>query len=217
MKENKPLIVDGHLDLSMNAMEWNRDLKWETTEIRRSEKGMNDKPDRGNGTVSFRSLHDGNVFLCMATQLARYVRLGSSLPGWNSPEQAWAHTQGQLAWYRAMEEAGEMVQIRNPRDLDRHISQWKKESGKAPLGYILTLEGADSILSISHLEKAFSYGLRAVGPAHFGPGIYAHGTGSHGGLGEKGRGLLKAMERLGIILDVSHLCDESFNEALSIF
>lgn len=48
-----PLILDAHLDLSMNAMEWNRDLTRPIEEIRRRERGMDDKRDRGNGTVCF--------------------------------------------------------------------------------------------------------------------------------------------------------------------
>jgi membrane dipeptidase len=211
------LIVDGHLDLSMNAMEWNRDLRWDITEIRLSEKELNDKPDRGKGTVNFQSMRDGNVFLCMATLIGRYVKKGNKLPGWNSPEQAWAQTQGQLAWYRTMEDAGEMVQIRNNADLENQIKLWEKGTGKLPVGYILTLEGADSIISMKHLEKAFENGLRAVGPAHFGPGTYAFGTAHTGGLGEKGRALLREMEMLDLILDATHLSDESFREALDIY
>ncbi len=34
-------VFDAHLDLSMNAMEWNRNLTWSVAEIRKSEKGMN--------------------------------------------------------------------------------------------------------------------------------------------------------------------------------
>ena len=49
-------IVDAHLDLSMNAMEWNRDLRKSVDDIRQREKGMTDKPDRGNNTVSFPEL-----------------------------------------------------------------------------------------------------------------------------------------------------------------
>ena len=37
-----PLIFDAHLDLSMNALEWNRDLRWSVADIRKSEEGMND-------------------------------------------------------------------------------------------------------------------------------------------------------------------------------
>ncbi|MBC7818948.1 MAG: peptidase M19, partial [Planctomycetaceae bacterium] len=38
-------IFDVHLDLSMNALEWNRDLRWSMEKIRRWEQFMNDKVD----------------------------------------------------------------------------------------------------------------------------------------------------------------------------
>jgi membrane dipeptidase len=215
--ENSPLIFDAHLDLAMNAMEWNRDLRWSVEEIRKSEAGMTDKPDRGKGTVSLPSMREGGIGLCVATQIGRYVKKGNSLPGWNSPEQAWAQTQGQLAWYNAMEDAGEMVQITNVNDLNRHLKLWEKPSANTPVGYLLSLEGADSIISLKHLEKAYNYGLRAIGPAHFGPGTYATGTGLKGALGLKGREMLKEIEKLGIILDATHLSDESFWEAMSLY
>jgi membrane dipeptidase len=214
---NKPLIFDGHLDLAMNAIEWNRDLRWSVTDIRKSEEGMTDKPDRAKGTVSLPSMREGHIGVCIATQIGRYVKRGNNLPGWRSPEQAWANTQGQLAWYRAMEEAGEMVQIRTCNDLENHLQLWQNPLNKTAVGYILSLEGADSIFSMRHLEKAYDYGLRAIGPAHYGPGTYANGTDSSGGIGIKGRELLKEMERLGIILDATHLCDESFREVMDIY
>ncbi|MEP3209108.1 MAG: membrane dipeptidase [Maribacter sp.] len=207
-------IFDAHLDLSMNAMEWNRDLTRSVREIRDSERGMTDKPDRGNNTVSFEAMRKGNVGLCMATQIARYVHKDNALPGWNSPQQAWAQTQGQLAWYKAMEEAGELVQIRNREQLNAHLERWKTSKEKIPIGYILSLEGADSIVSIDYLERSHAQGLRAIGPAHYGPGTYAHGTNSVGGIGAKGKALLKEIERLDLILDATHLCDESFWETM---
>ena len=110
-----------------------------------------------------------------------------------------------------------MTQILTINDLENHLVLWEKPNENTPVGYILSLEGADSIVSLHHLERAFSYGLRAIGPAHYGPGTYAQGTDSTGGIGPKGRELLREMERLGIILDATHLCDESFREALDIY
>lgn len=212
------LLFDAHLDLAMNAMEWNRDLRWPVDRIRESEKGMSDKPDRGQGTVCFPEMRRGNIGICVATLIARYVKPSNPLAGWRSPEQAWAQTQGQLAWYRAMEEAGELVPITNRAKLKAHAKLWKESpSDPHPIGYILSLEGADSILSPAHLEQAYSQGLRAIGPAHYGPGTYAQGTNAQGGIGQRGRELLAEMERLGIILDATHLCDDSFWEALDHF
>lgn len=211
-------VFDAHLDLSMNALEWNRDLTRPIAEIREREQGMNDKPDRGLGTVCLPEMRKGQVGCCIATLIARYVKRGNTLPGWNSRAIAWAQTQGQLAWYRAMENAGEIVQIRDCETLDRHVDRWNDSAvEQLPVGYILSLEGADSILSPAHLEQAYEQGLRAVGLSHYGPGIYAQGTHAEGGLGPKGRELLREMASLGVVLDATHLCDESFREALDAF
>jgi len=235
-------FLDAHLDLSMNALEWNRDLTRPIHEIRERERGQTDKPDRGRGTVCLPELRRGDIGLVVATQIARYSKPSHPMPGWRSPVQAWAMTQGQLAWYRAMEDAGEMVQIRNRAGLEKHLELWAvpREVGRVaprapfdeiqlgargaarptssrPIGYVLSLEGADSIVMLAHLERSCEQGLRAVGPAHYGPGTYAFGTDSEGSIGARGRELLKEMERLNLILDATHLCDQSFREAMDGF
>jgi membrane dipeptidase len=208
------LIVDAHLDLSMNAMEWNRDLRLPVMAIRDREKGMYDKPDRAKGTVAFPELRKGNIGLVVATLIARYVSTESKLKGWHSPEQAWAQTQAQLSWYRTMEEAGELVQIKDVIGLTHHVENWTTHK---PIGYLLSLEGADSLVTIDHLHRAYAYGLRAVGPGHYGPGRFANGTDSSGSLNKMGRSLLKEMESLGMILDATHLCDEAFWDAMEMY
>lgn len=214
------LIVDAHLDLSMNALEWNRDLRLPVQAIRDREKGITDKLDRGKGMVSLPALRKGNIGLVVATQIARYTAPGNPLPGWHSPQQAWAQTQGQLAWYKAMEEAGEMVMIRNGKELEEHLALWQDPASPAmtkPIGYILSLEGADSLVNLSYLERAYAYGLRAIGPAHYGPGRYAPGTGMTGPFTPQGLELLKEMERLNMILDITHLTDEAFLQAMELY
>ena len=212
-------IVDAHLDLSMNAMEWNRDLRQPLLNIRATEEGMTDKPDRTKGTVCLPELRKGNIGLVVATQIARYVGKGSSLKGWHSPAQAWAQTQGQLAWYKAMETEGEMVQIIDSISLQKHLNLWNngQPNDNKPIGYILSLEGADSIISPDCLQTAFNQGLRALGPAHYGPGRYANGTDSSGKLSDAGKALLREMFRLNIILDATHLCDDAFWDAMELF
>lgn len=209
-------IIDAHLDLSMNAMEWNRDLRNDVVTLRLLEQGMTDKPDRAKATVSFPDLRKGNIGIVVATQIARFVKPESKIPGWNSPEQAWAQTQAQVSWYKCMEEAGELTQITDKQSLQKQLDLWNDGTAndKKPIGYILSLEGADSIVDISYLEKAYNYGLRAIGPAHYGPGRYANGTDATGKMNANGLELLKEMERLNIILDATHLCDDAFWQAL---
>ena len=142
--------IDAHLDLAMNAMEWNRDLRKSVAEIREREKGLSDKPDRAKNVVSFPELKRGNIDLVVATQIARYVAPGNPLPGWHSPEQAWAETQAQLAWYKAMEACGEMKMIKDIDALETHVSVCLNDAtAKKPLGYILSLEGADSLITLN--------------------------------------------------------------------
>jgi membrane dipeptidase len=217
------LIFDAHLDLGMNALEWNRDLSRPAAEIREREiaLGMSDKPDRGKNTVSLPDMRRGQVGICVATMIARSFPGKSmlpSLPGFASPEIAWAMTQAQLAWYRAMEAAGQMAQIVDLAGLHQYAELWRSDpSDKLPIAYILSLEGADSILTPKHLERAYAEGLRAIGPVHYGPGRYGHGTHCSGGLTQIGRELLAEMRQLGMILDATHFSDESFWEALELW
>ncbi len=160
--------------------------------------------------------------ICVATQIARVEHNAySPVAGWASPAQAWAMTQGQRAWYGAMEEAGEIRLIRDRASLEAQIALWSTPevpgATPRPIGCILSLEGADSLITLDHLERAWNYGLRAIGPAHYGPGVYAQGTSTTGGFNARGRDLLREMQRLGFILDVTHLSDECFTEALDLY
>ncbi len=118
-----------------------------------------------------------------------------------------------------MEEEGEVAMIKDLDGLEKHVTRWSDAfaNDKNPIGYILSLEGADSLITIDHLETAYQYGLRAVGPAHYGPGRYANGTDATGKMNANGLALLKKMEELNIILDVTHLCDDAFWQALDHF
>ena len=210
-------IFDAHLDLAMNAMEWNRDLTLPLQTLRRREAKMTDKPDRGKGTVCFPEMHKGNVGLCTATLIARQIKPKSVLPGWFSQEQAWGHVQGQLAWYKAMEKKGFLRQITSVNQLNNHLEQWNDiDTLNRPLGYILSMEGADSIIDQDCLQMLYDQGLRAIGLSHYGEGVYAFGTDSEGRLPQKGKELLSKVSRLGIILDLTHLSDKCFYDALGL-
>ena len=215
-----PFIIDAHLDLAMNALEWNRDLTRPLAEIRLQEMHMKDKADRGRGTVCLPELRKGRAGLVVATQLSRCTSFGMSLPGWNSPQQAWAMTQAQLAWYREMEALGELVQITTRAALDQHLALWEDAAvpdESKPIGYILSLEGADSLVNPSYLNKGYEYGLRAIGLSHFGPGRYAPGTKTEGPVLPAGMDLLKEIGRLNMMLDVTHLTDEGFEMVMEAY
>ncbi len=215
------LIFDVHLDLSLNALEWNRDITLPVEEIRALEKGMTDMKGRAANTVSLDAMRRGGVGLCVATQIAGTMKPKGPVACWESPAQAWGMTQGQRHYYEALCDLGEMARIGNLAQLDAHLELWSDPeaaaAAKAPVGYVLSLEGADSIVSLDYLDTAWAYGLRAIGPSHYGEGRYAMGHDRVGGLRPGGAELIRRMDELGIILDVTHLSDDCFFEALDIY
>lgn len=205
-------------------MFFNRDLLLSVSEIRQSEAGMTDELARGRNTVSFPELRCANVAVCIATLLARSgpdksKRVPARRTDLDYAEQriAYAHAHGQLAYYRQLEREGVLRIIRTKSELKAHWEAWQKNSATTPLGIILGMEGADPILYPAHVESWFNEGLRAVGPVHYGRSQYACGTSTEGPLSEVGVKLLKEFQRVGMILDVTHLSDQSFAHAMDVY
>ncbi|BCX04076.1 MAG: peptidase [Candidatus Roseilinea sp.] len=223
------LIADAHLDLAWNALTYERDLQLPVHVIRQIEAPMTGK-GRAMNTVALPDMHRGRVFLSFATLLARAS--GRPAPGieYGSMAQAHAIAKGQLAYYRALEQQGEVRVIETVEQLERHVAEWSaltptplpqgEEQGVRvpPLGFVISMEGADPITTPDELAYWHEMGLRLLGPAHYGPNRYAGGTGTTRGLTEGiGPALLREMRRLGIALDCTHLSDEAFWEAVRVY
>jgi membrane dipeptidase len=231
------LLFDTHLDLAWNALSWGRDVTRSLEEINAREQGMTDDGARGRATTSLPQMRRGGVAVCLATVMARVkpeVRPpeGHSRASldYASPSMAYAAGQGQLAYYRLLEEQEEVKILRTAADLQRHWQRWAAASadGRAdgiadgtasglPVGIILAMEGADPIVSPGQAESWFGDGLRSVSLAHYGPSRYAMGTGQAGPLTPEGVRLLAEFERLGMILDATHLSEPGFSQALDRF
>ena len=153
----------------------------------------------------------------MATLLARANPQGSTNIDFRNQALASAMARGQLAYYEILGEQGQLRQLRTWRDVESHLREWKSDPARCPLGYILSMEGADPILSPDNVGFWWERGLRAAGISHFGVSSYAHGTGTPGGLTPRGPDLLRAMRAAGMALDVTHLADDAFWQALEIF
>jgi membrane dipeptidase len=210
------LVFDSHLDLSWNALGWNRDLRRSVAEIRAAESGMTER-GRQTNTVCFPEMRRGEVGICIATLLARCNPTGRSMLDYRTQEIAHSVAQGQLSYYRALADDGVCRLVKDLAGLRSSFAEWQSGAADTPFGFIVSMEGADPILSPSQVTRWWDDGLRALGISHYGPSAYGHGTGCSGGLTPNGRDLLKAMDECGMILDLTHSADESFWEALSIF
>lgn len=218
------LLIDAHLDLAWNALSFDRDLRLELSQVRHNEEAMTDDSSRGIGAVSLPELRRAGVGLCFGTLLARS---GSGLvrkPAYRridvdhgDPTLAYAAAQGQLAWYGLMQQQGHVRLIRTAAELADHWARYAAAPWTEPLGVVLSMEGADPIVEPSQLAGWWGQGLRAIGLTHFGQSQYAGGSGTDAPLSAKGIALLAEMQRLGVMLDVTHLSDRGLEEAVDRF
>jgi membrane dipeptidase len=213
------LIIDSHLDLGWNALQWNRNLLESVHAIRARENGLNEKA-RGQGTVALPELRQGRVAVCFATMLARSTGTPAPHLDFLSHAQAYGIALGQLAYYRALERQGHIRVICDTGVLDSHMAEWSAWDGtepSPPLGFVISMEGADPIADPAQLIEWWEAGLRVLGPAHYGTCRYTGGTSTELGLTDMGRELLPEMERLGMLLDLTHLSDPAFWQALDLY
>jgi membrane dipeptidase len=215
-----PLYVDGHLDLAANAVLKGRDLTQPVDVLRQSEKRT-----REEVLVTLPELQRAEVGVAFATLFAltaEAVRPPAADPltarerahAYRTPEEAERAGLEQLAVYERWEEAGHVRVLRTRGDLDGHAEKW--EAGDRTLGLVLLMEGADPIRQPDDVGAWFDRGVRIVGPA-WQRTRYAGGTHAPGPLTPAGRDLAWALDEAGLALDLSHLAEESFWDALDAF
>ena len=218
-------IFDGHGDLALFAISYNRDQTATAEEINRREEGMTDTFGRGCAANSLPEMRRAGVGICqssLAVRVAEKARptLRSDL-NFATHHMAYAHAHGQLAYYRVLEQQGEVRLIRSAEDMNSQWQVWEtateEERLELPVGIIVAMECADPIVEPVQAELWWEDGLRSVMLSHFGHSQYAAGTGVTGPLTAKGVELLGEFERLGMILDLSHTSEESFYESLDRF
>ncbi len=217
MPPSSPLIVDCHLDLAWNALGYKRDLSLPLADLNRAEHGLTDHAERGLATTTLPEMRAGGVGLCLATLIARTpvgeTAIHGNLLDYPTPAAAAAAASGQLAWYRALEEAGEVALLASAGAVSAHAERWRGGNERR-VGIVLAMEGSDPIISPEHVQRWHHAGLRVASLVHYGLGRYAGGTGTDGGVTPAGRALLAAFEQAGLILDVTHLSDRAFYQAL---
>jgi len=220
------LVIDSHLDIAWNALSFNRDQTEPLDTINRREAHMNDQKSRGRATTCLPELRAAGAAVVLATVLCRAKREvapAEGFPRWEvdygTQSIAYAMGRGQLAYYQLLEQQGEMQMLRTAADLQTHWQRWQAadDSTKLPVGFILAMEGTDPIVEPEQCEAWWDAGLRSATLSHYGKSHYSVGTGDDGPLTEKGVALLKEFDRLGMLLDLTHMSDTSFFQALDLF
>lgn len=219
MVSPRPLYVDGHLDLAFNVTAHGRDLTRGVLAARRAEKRTSQEL-----LVTLPELRRGHVGVVIGTLFTLphdFVRPADAPPltdrqralTYATPAEAERFALEQLAVYERWEDAGELRILRTRADLDDHARDW--QSGGQTLGLVVSMENADPIRTPEDLPTWIERGLRLLGPA-WQRTRYGGGTHAPGPLTDLGRDLVRAMIEHGLPLDVSHLAEESFWDALDL-
>ena len=208
------LIFDGDYPMAYGGIELNRDLTRSLADVRADD----DNP----GNVAFACLPEmrrGRVAAALMKFTVRRKRENSVLSGLRGAAAVHGAARGQLAYYHVLAEEGEGVVLTDRRALAGHVAAWEaaEDADGLPVGFILGMEGADPILWPGQVHDWFESGVRVVSLTHYGPSTYARGTGSEGGLFPPARELLREMKSCGMLLDLTHISDESFFEAVDLY
>jgi len=208
------LIVDAHEDIAWNALALGRDVRRSALETRRLEVG-GDVPGRnGLCMVGLPEWLAGGIAIVCGTIFVPPVRPGFPEPlAYADAEEAHALARAQRDFYhRLADKAERIVLVKDRASLDNALASWE---GDAPqVGIITLMEGADPIREPIEVEQWFNWGIRMVGLAWRAGSRYAGGDSTPGPLTDAGRELLAVMAELGLILDVSHLAEAAFYEAV---
>ncbi len=198
-------VVDAHLDLAFNVLR-GRDYRLEVGQIRAAEHRSEEQC-----TVSLPELRRAHVAIAFATVMAMPESWDATgIPIYKTVPSA--DGREQLGVYEEWHREGLVRIIRSQADLDNHLELWSRDS---VLGLVLLMEGADPIDEPADLREWWRAGIRIIGPA-WSKTRYAGGTDRPGGLSEAGHELVSRMAEIGVALDLSHMADEAFQQALAI-
>jgi membrane dipeptidase len=214
------LIFDGDFPMAPISMQLRRDVTQPLEELRRR-----DRDYENIALASLPEMRKAGMAVAILKVVSDMEREGKTITGYNAPHRLYALGKGQIGYYVALERMGELRIIRTRDDLREHMAQWEAAMddeaarAKLPVGAILGLEGADSVTQPSELGEWWDDGIRLLSIGHYGMSPYGGGTGvgTDVGLLERGPDLLREMDRLGMLLDVTHTSDRSVREALAIF
>ena len=209
---SSPPIVDAHLDIAWNKFALNRDFLESITE-KRAREGTNPAHGEGSALVGLPELIAGNVRVAFVTTFVAQATPGRKEWGktYSTPQEAHDQAMEQIAYYAMLAMDPRVSLITTRGDLARVL-----ESPEPKVGLVILMEGADPIVAPEQTPEWFEAGVRIVGPA-WSQTRYSGGTRAPGPLTDLGRALMPQLERAGMILDTSHMAEQSFFDALELF
>jgi membrane dipeptidase len=215
------LIVDAHEDLAYNALVDGRNYL-QSAHATRAVEAVGPVPALNGecmlGLPEWLEAGVAVIFATIAVIPASAAQPGEA--GYNNVAEAHSQALAQLEIYRSWVAAHpQLALITNQRELVMALGSWSASDSSAheldrrQVGLILLIENADAIREPTEVEYWHEQGVRLIGPA-WQSNRYTGADNDPGPLTDLGRELLTEMERLGMILDISHMADEAALESL---
>lgn len=216
------LIVDAHEDIAFNMHVFGRDYTNSALAIRQRETRTPIPTHNGNallGKAEWLLGHVGVIFATLFAVPARHAPAAWDTQPYHDEREAYARASAQLdSYYRLAERDETFRLIGTQADLDAVLETWAegRDLPDRRIGLVPLMEGADPIIEPEQVEEWFERGVRIVGLAWEGT-AYAGGTHEPGPLTPAGYQLLEVMADLGMILDLSHLAEEAYYQAVESY
>jgi membrane dipeptidase len=215
-----PLVIDGHEDIAWMALEFGRDPRLSALETRQREAGSGLPVVIGERTTGLPDWLVGRVGLVFSTLFVMpqaYAYPGYNRMTYTSPQQAETRAWEQLTFYQQVADEEPFLQLVTDQTSLEAVTKTWLQSGEEPVvGWVLLMEGAEAILTPADLPRWYEAGLRILGPA-WKATRYAGGTGAPGPLTRLGYKLLEEMAALNMILDLSHLSEQAYQQAVEVY
>ncbi len=210
------MIIDAHQDIAYNAWALGRNFLLSAHETRAREAAANPQRAQDICTVGLPDMLAVGIGLAVGSIFVDPVADDSTPAAfiYATAKEANAQAQIQVAYYHQLAQDARVIAVRCRADLDR-LHQ-ARAAGPA-LGLLIDMEGSDPILSAGDVSVWWERGVRQVGLAWALGSRYCGGNRAPGPLKGEAKAVLRAMDDLGMILDVSHLSEQSFWQALDLF
>ncbi|MCS6871634.1 MAG: membrane dipeptidase [Anaerolineae bacterium] len=216
------IIVDAHQDLAWNMRDHDRDFRLSAYAKRKAEAGTPIAEHEGLCMTGLPEALLGRVAVIFATIFANPKGSPYSLPSrhaYSTPAEAHQIGMSQLDYYHELADSHPNIAlIRDKSELEGVLVTWQPDVPfeQHKVGLVVLMEGADPIREPKAFEEWYARGVRIVGLA-WSQTRYSGGTAAPGGLTKLGRELLEVMASFRAVLDVSHMAEKAFFEALDSY
>lgn len=211
-------LIDAHQDIAMNYVGYGRDFRHGLYDTRARESAEADMTEN-TATSALDAALAANVGLIFATLFVNppWEQYGKV---YHTPEEADEQAQEQVACYDELATHPNIHRVFSRADLDAVRSTWDRPAEERVIGLVTLMEGADPIQTPDDFGLWYERGVRIVGltwsQTRYAGGTLMNGIGG-GPITAEGFALMEQIARYNAVLDLSHMSEEAYYQALEAF